>query len=104
MIDFEKVYEGWRNHLFPPAYLKEMITKVAAERIAICEECYYHSKHHPSFRPDAHCTECLCTLSAKTKCLSCECPLQEPKWKAVVTEEEEEIMESTLENEETTTD
>jgi hypothetical protein len=92
MIDFSKIYEGWRNHLLPPSYLKEAIKKVSQERMDICEHCYYHSKFHPSFRPDAHCTECSCTLSAKTKCLSCSCPLSPPKWEAVVTEEEEVIM------------
>jgi len=39
-------------------------------------------------RPDAHCTNCGCTLSAKTKCLSCSCPLN--KWEAVLTDDEEE--------------
>ena len=47
---------------------------------------------HKSIRPDEHCTKCSCTLSAKTACLSCECPLMVPKWKAVLTEDEEEIL------------
>jgi hypothetical protein len=39
-------------------------------------------------RPDEHCTNCGCTLAAKTRCLSCECPLK--KWMAVVKTHEEE--------------
>jgi hypothetical protein len=97
-MNFSQLFEGWRNHISPPKYLKTIIKKVSEERMEICEGCYYHSKNHPSYRPDAHCTDCGCTLSAKTKCLSCECPLMPPKWKNVVTEEEEEIM--TKDNEE----
>jgi hypothetical protein len=89
MLDIEKLLEGWRNNLFPPSHLKEIIKRVSEERMAICESCSFHSKFHKTYRPDAHCTDCLCTLSAKTKCLSCECPLPSPKWEAVITEEEE---------------
>jgi len=39
-------------------------------------------------RPDNHCTDCGCTLAAKTKCLSCECP--KGKWKAIVDDDQEE--------------
>jgi len=39
---------------------------------------------------DEHCVECGCTLSAKTKCLSCSCPLEQ--WKAVITETQEKEM------------
>ena len=92
MIKFSKLYEGWRNHIAPPKYLKKIIKETSKSRMAICEECYYHSKNHPNFRPDAHCTDCGCTLSAKTKCLSCECPLSPPEWGPVVTEEEEQKM------------
>ena len=92
MIDFEKIYEGWRNHLFPPAYLKEIIKKVSDERLLICSTCEHNSKFHKTFRPDEHCTICECTLIAKTKCLSSEFPDEPPRWEAVVSEEEEEIM------------
>jgi hypothetical protein len=66
----------------PPSRGKrDFIKHVSSERLAICNECDKHSKNHkPHVRPDAHCTECGCTLSAKTKCLTCECPLK--KWLA----------------------
>lgn len=86
-MKISEVYEGWRNHKFPPSELKEIIKKVSDERMAVCEGCEFNSKFHKTIRPDVHCVECGCTLSAKTKCLSCECPLL--KWKAVVTEKQE---------------
>jgi hypothetical protein len=61
--------------------MKAFIEHVSSSRIDICNECEEHSsnkKDYKSFRLDAHCTNCGCTLSAKTKCLTCECPLQ--KW------------------------
>lgn len=75
---------GWRNKLLPPKELEEQINIVSAERMQICNKCPLHSKHHKSIRLDSHCTECGCTLSAKTKCLSCACPLN--KWTAMLTE------------------
>lgn len=83
-----QIIEGWRNNLFPPEKLKEVIKLTSEERINICNDCEFHSKNHFSVRPDAHCTNCGCTLSAKTKCLSCECPTG--KWKSIITSEEEE--------------
>ena len=75
-----QIYEGWKNHLLPEERNKAFIEYTSQTRTAICEECEAHSSKHKSVRPDAHCTECGCTLSAKTKCLTCECPLK--KWRA----------------------
>lgn len=91
-INIGQVYEGWKNNLFPSSHLKEIIKKVSRQRRVICDKCEYNSKFHKTFRPDIHCIECGCTLSAKTKCLSCECPLPVPKWKAIVTEQQEDEM------------
>ena len=51
-----QIIEGWKNHLLPEEKEKAFIQHVSQERLAIC------------------------TLSAKTKCLTCECPLK--KWEA----------------------
>ncbi len=75
-----QIYEGWKNHLLPEERNKAFIEHTSQIRTAICEQCDKHSSKHKSVRPDAHCTECGCTLSAKTKCLTCECPLR--KWRA----------------------
>ena len=86
-IKLSEIYEGWRNNLIPPEKLKDKIVEVSNERITICNSCKHHSKNHKTVRPDAHCVSCGCTLSAKTKCLSCSCPIK--KWEAVLTSEEE---------------
>jgi hypothetical protein len=90
MINFAKIYEGWRNKLIPPAHLTELINATANERINICLNCPHHSRFHKTLRPDSHCIDCGCTLSAKTRCLSCSCP--KDKWKAIVTDEEEDTL------------
>ena len=76
-----QIYEGWKNHLLPEEKKKAFIEHVSQEILAVCEACEEHSsnkKDYKSLRMDAHCTNCGCTLSAKTKCLTCECPLK--KW------------------------
>jgi hypothetical protein len=88
MINFSQVFEGWRNKLIPPSQLKELIRQTSDQRLNICSECPHHSKNHKTRRPDDHCTYCGCTLSAKTKCLSCKCPID--KWLEVASQEEDE--------------
>jgi hypothetical protein len=73
-----QIYEGWKNHLLPEERKKAFIEHVSNSRMAICNECEHVSTKHKTIRPDVHCIECGCTLSAKTKCLTCECPLK--KW------------------------
>jgi hypothetical protein len=90
-INVGQIYEGWKNKLLPDADMKEQIDLVSAERIAICEGCANHSNNHSSKRPDAHCVSCGCTLSAKTKFLSCKCPID--KWSAVLNDEQQDIIE-----------
>jgi hypothetical protein len=87
-INFSQIYEGWKNNLFPAKALRTYIKDVSEERMAVCEDCALISTKHKTKRPDVHCTDCGCTLSAKTKCLSCECPLK--KWEAVMSSREEE--------------
>lgn len=87
-LNFSQIVEGWRNKLIPPAHLKELIDATSEQRINICLSCEHHSKNHKTLRPDDHCTNCGCTLSAKTKCLSCSCPLK--KWEAILSDEQEE--------------
>ena len=87
-MNLSQIYEGWRNKLIPPAAIKDIIQETSEDRIFICNSCPHHSKNHKGVRPDAHCTHCGCTLSAKTKCLSCKCPID--KWLPVLTAEQEE--------------
>lgn len=95
-MNLSNVYEGWRNKLIPPAYLKEVIDNTVAERMEICKQCEHYSENakgrgYNTIRRDIHCTNCGCTLSAKTACLSCECPLQ--KWMAALSYNEQQELE-----------
>ena len=95
-VNWLQIIEGWRNNIFPPEHLKELIEQTSCERMEFCCICKFNSKNNKKklLRPDEHCLECGCTLSAKTKCLSCSCPLKVPKWEAVITEEQENEIES----------
>jgi hypothetical protein len=82
-MSLNQIIEGWKNHLLPEEKQKAFLEHVSNERLAICNACEEHSsnkKNYKTMRLDAHCAECGCTLSAKTKCLTCECPLS--KWLA----------------------
>jgi hypothetical protein len=74
--------------------MKNMIELTSKSRTDVCLGCEHHSenakrnKGYKSVRPDHHCVECGCTLAAKTRCLSCECPLM--KWEAIMSDIEEE--------------
>ena len=71
-----EIIEGWSNLIIK----KEHVEKVAKARLLICDTCEYNSKFHKTKRPDEHCMDCGCTLSAKTRCLHCACP--KSKWLA----------------------
>jgi DNA-directed RNA polymerase subunit N (RpoN/RPB10) len=91
-MNIYQIYEGWRNRIYPPKELKDIIESLKVERISKCDNCIYHSKNHNTpLRPDNHCVHCGCNIEAKTACLSCECPIG--IWKAFTknSEEEEQI-------------
>lgn len=94
MLNWKHIIEGWTNYLIPPEKLKELIKETSDERLAICAACPFHSSNKKSIRPDRHCTICGCPEKALTKCLSCNCSLEDinqtPLWKAVITGEEED--------------
>ncbi len=94
-MSLSEIYEGWKNNLTPEKYLSEQIVSISAQRLAVCRACPLNSIHAGPVNPlrfDEHCTKCHCTLAAKTKCLSCSCPIS--KWEAVITPEEEEKIEN----------
>ncbi|MFN9112424.1 MAG: hypothetical protein ACK5XN_20340 [Bacteroidota bacterium] len=88
----QQIIEGWSNHLLPRKELELVIEQTSQERMEICNNCEHISTKHKTLRPDVHCTNCGCTLSAKTKCLSCNCPLN--KWKAVISQEQQNIIDN----------
>ena len=91
-MDIKGLIEGWRNLLIPKEELKGIIEATYNKRYPICQKCDEFSENkkltgYITSRIDEHCTNCGCTLSAKTRCLSCECPLK--KWMPVSSSEEE---------------
>lgn len=106
MFNLKEIAEGWRNDLFPPERLKDVISKAHKERMEICRSCEYDSKNarvngtYNGIRKDEHCLKCGCPLQKKTKCLSCECPLN--KWAAILTEAEEDMIHTKAEQDEKT--
>lgn len=93
-MKLSELIEGWKNNLIPKAEEKDFIEAVSAERMKICNDCSMISTKHKTIRPDVHCTHCSCTLAAKTKCLTCECPLK--KWLAINKEENEQKKDNSI--------
>jgi len=74
MGQFKEITEGWAN------YLLNRQNEISEKRMNICRDCEYISTKHKTNRPDIHCTNCGCTLAAKTRSLESECPIG--LWKA----------------------
>ena len=93
-LNWEHIWEGWRNNIIPPKRIKNYILRTSKERLSVCRECEWHSSKQRTIRIDEHCTVCGCPLKALTKCLSCNCSIEEfgelPKWEAVTSFQEEE--------------
>lgn len=103
-MSLKQIIEGWRNDLFPPEKLKEIIQITHEERMKICKECSAFSEKAegcalPGTAPCCNSnvelspgiTGCGCPLIKKTKCLSCSCPVN--KWEAVISEEDSQKIE-----------
>lgn len=91
-----KILEGIKNRVFK----KEHIEQIYEERLKTCEECKELDTEGskcavPGTRPC--CGICGCSLGLKLRSLSSECDLK--KWKAVTSEEEEDLINKQLENE-----
>lgn len=118
----ESILEGIKNK----AFRKEHVEEIAKHRSSICEGCIWNSKNYEVyedvpevirnikdrdwiedciFSEDARCLNCSCNInlgnSLKLRSLSSKCPLPEPKWQAVVEDDEivNEIYKQAVENE-----
>lgn len=80
----KQILEGIKN----ATIRNEFVEEIALERNAICDQC--PSKGDQCAVPGTApcCNECGCSLTFKTRSLSSECPLG--KWKALLSEEEED--------------
>lgn len=81
------IFEGIRNSLFRKRYIE----RVAAERMAICNQCDeldVKGEHcvWPGSQPC--CAECGCSLEYKTRSLSSSCPYE--YWVALEEEYEDD--------------
>ncbi len=71
--------------MLPNSELKELIEQTYQRRNDVCNGCEFNSenrkrddKDFKTIRFDRHCTSCGCTLSAKLRSLSSDCPKE--KW------------------------
>lgn len=92
-----QILEGITNSIFK----REDVEEVAAYRMFICKNCklYDESGEGCVVSGTQPCCDernggCGCSLSLKTRALSSECPLK--KWKAELTEEEEDKLNEKL--------
>jgi hypothetical protein len=92
-----QIIEGISNSIFK----KEDVEEIAEQRMAICRACQLYTEDNkgcivPGTAPCCDETQggCGCSLSLKTRALSSECPLG--KWKAELSEEEEDKLNEKL--------
>lgn len=92
-----QILEGVMNSVFK----KEDVEEIATERMNICRNCHlYDTQGYGCLVPGTHpcCNEknggCGCSLEFKTRSLSSDCPLN--KWKAILTQEEEDKLKEKL--------
>lgn len=86
--DKNKILEGITNTL----RRDEFVEDVARHRMEVCDACT--SKGTECVMPGTApcCNECGCSLTFKTRSLSSECP--SGKWKALMSEEEEDKLDN----------
>ena len=90
-----KIMEGIKNNMFK----KEHVEQVAIHRNAICNTCPYIDLSGDKcavFGTQPCCSSCGCSLKFKTRSLSSSCP--KGYWDAVVTQEEEDMIHKSIEN------
>lgn len=83
-----QILEGIKNSMLRDEFVED----VSRHRYDVCNNC--ESKGNKCVLPGTApcCNECGCSLAFKTRALSSECPLG--KWKALMTEEEEDELDN----------
>lgn len=90
-----QILQGIKNNIFKSEHVEE----IAEQRLKICLDCeFIDTEGSKCFIPGTQpcCGECGCKLSFKIRSLSSSCPLKEPKWKAVLSQEETELLNENL--------
>lgn len=85
-----QIIEGILNRIFT----KEHVEEAALERMTICKECDHYGTECLMPGTSPCCAICGCCLELKTRSLSSDCP--EHKWDAIMTEEEEDLLNEQL--------
>jgi hypothetical protein len=82
------IFEGITNTIIRDKVVEE----IAELRYNICDECEFKGDDCAVPGTSPCCNECGCSLAFKTRALAASCP--KGKWKAVLTEEQEEELEN----------
>jgi hypothetical protein len=87
----KQIMEGIKNSVIRDAFVE----KIAADRMELCNMCVRKDTEGSScVMPGTQpcCNLCGCSLTFKTRSLSSECP--DLRWKAVITEEDEDKLDN----------
>lgn len=91
-----KILEGVKNTVFKSEHVEE----VFEHRKAICESCPFFQQRGDKncIAPGTHpcCPQCGCSLKFKLRSLSSSCP--EGYWDALLTQQEEDAVKQSIEN------
>jgi hypothetical protein len=89
------IFEGIKNTIFK----KPTVEEVAAKRMKICKACNVYDETGEGCLVSGTqpcCSEikggCGCSLEYKVRSMSSSCPLEKPKWFAIMTQEEEDLL------------
>ena len=86
--DRNKILEGITNTIIRDEFVED----VAKHRMEVCDACEYKGDKCLVPGTGPCCNDCGCSLSFKTRSLSSDCP--KDKWKALVSEEEEDKLDN----------
>jgi hypothetical protein len=86
--DRNKILEGITNTIIR----NEFVEDVAKHRMEVCDACDQKGNKCLVTGTAPCCNECGCSLTFKTRSLSSDCPLD--KWKALMSEEEEDKLDN----------
>ena len=84
----QKIMEGIKNSIIRDEFVED----VAKHRREVCDACEFKGDKCVMPGTAPCCNECGCSLAFKTRSLSSECPVG--KWKALMSEEEEDKLDN----------
>lgn len=86
--DRNKILEGITNAIIRDEFVED----VAKHRMEVCDACEFKGDKCLVPGTSPCCNDCGCSLAFKTRSLSSECP--QNKWKALLSEEEEDKLDN----------